>query len=67
MNGVTPEQIAGVVAGLMVLAIWIRGLGDARRWNRSQKDLRENRERRERGEPPAPSTDDPDHPRGPWA
>ena len=63
----TPEQIAGLVAGLLVLVVWIGGLRDARGWNRFQKRLREDRERRERGEPAAPAADDdPNRPRGPW-
>ena len=62
---VSPEQIAAVVAGLLVLTVWIFSLRDARGWNRFQKDLREKRERRERGET-KPAADDPNRPRGPW-
>ena len=62
---ISPEQIAGVVAGLLALTVWIFRLRDVRGWNRFQKLKREERERREAGEPPRVD-DDPNRPRGPW-
>lgn len=55
------EQIAGLVASLLVLVVWIAALRNQRAWNRDQK------RRREPKAPEAPRDDPPsDPPQGPW-
>ena len=53
----TPDKIAGVVGGLLVLVVWIYALRDQRWWNRDQKRRREPKP----DQPPPPEDR-----QGPW-
>lgn len=64
MRDIGPQEIAALVASLMMLVVWFGALRGQNAWNREMKRRREAREARERGEdapppPPGPGT-------GPW-
>ena len=66
MRDLGPEEIAALVASLMMLVVWIAALRNQNAWNREmkrRKDIREAREGREAAPPPAGEDD---RGSGPW-